>query len=100
MTDDLLQQLLSGLSSLHIVMRGENGGWILTRDLDAVSLNELYERLNLRIPTKNVSLPGSEDVYGKAAIDALAHLKEPLSEPLARSIGSFMKAKKDSPRDK
>lgn len=99
MTDDILQQLLSGLSSLHIVMRGENGGWILTRDLDAVSLNELYERLNLRIPSKNVSLPGSEDVYGKAAIDALAHLKEPLSEPLARSIGSFMKTKKDNTRD-
>lgn len=100
MTDDLLQQLLSGLSSLHIVMRAENGGWILTRDLDAVSLKELYERLNLRIPTKDVNLPGSDDEFGKAAIDAMDHLKEPLSEPLARSIGSFMKVKKEDHSDK
>lgn len=100
MTDDLLQQLLSGLSSLHIVIRGENGAWILTRDLDAVSLKELYERLNLRIPTRDINLPGSDDVFGKAAIDALAHLREPLSEPLARSIGSFMKIKKEDHSDK
>jgi len=99
MTDDLLQQLLSGLSGLHIVMRGENGGWILTRDLDAVSLKELYDRLNLRIPTKDVNLPGSDDEFGKAAMDAMAHLKEPLTDRLARSIGSFMKIKKEGRSD-
>lgn len=100
MTDDLLQELLSGLSSLHIVMRGENGGWILTRDLDAVSLNELYERLHLRIPMKEVSLPGSDDIFGRAAIDALSHLREPLDNPLSRSVGSFIKASKETQREK
>lgn len=100
MTDDLLQELLSGLSSLHIVMRGENGGWILTRDLDAVSLNELYERLHLRIPMKQVSLPGSDDIYGRAAMDALSHLREPLDNPLSRSVGSFIKASKETQREK
>ncbi len=100
MTDDLLQRLVSGLSSLHIVMCSENGGWILTRDLNAVSLKELYERLNLRIPTKQVDLPGSDDVYGKAAIDALSHLREPLNEPLGRSVGSFIKSSKEAPREK
>jgi membrane protein len=99
MTDDLLQQLLSGLSSLHIVMRGENGGWILTRDLDAVSLNELYERLHLRIPMKQVDLPGSDDAYGRPAMDALLHLREPLGNPLSRSVGSFIKANKESQRE-
>lgn len=100
MTDDLLQELLSGLSSLHIVMRGENGGWILTRDLDAVSLNELYERLHLRIPTKQVSLPGAEDNFGRMAMDALSHMREPLNQPLSRSVGSFMKASKETQREK
>lgn len=100
MTDDLLQQLLCGLSSLHIVLRAENGAWILTRDLDAVTLKELYERLNLRIPTRDINLPGGDDAFGKAAMDALDHLREPLSEPLARSIGSFMKAKKEDHSDK
>ena len=100
MTDDLLQRLVSGLSSLHIVMCSENGGWILTRDLNAVSLKELYERLNLRIPTKQVDLPGSDDVYGKAAIEALSHLREPLNEPLGRSVGSFIKSSKEAEREK
>ncbi len=100
MTDDLLQQLLSGLSSLHIVMRGENGGWILTRDLDAVSLNELYERLHLRIPMKQVTLPCSDDAYGRPAIDALTHLREPLGDPLSRSVGSFIRASKEKKREK
>ncbi|HOZ04287.1 MAG TPA: YihY family inner membrane protein [Arenimonas sp.] len=100
MTDDLLQQLLSGLSNLHIVMRSENGGWVLTRDLNAVSLNELYERLHLRIPSRQVNLPGHDDVYGKAAIDALSHLREPLEEPLGRSVGSFIKAMKETQSEK
>lgn len=100
MTDDLLQQLLSGLSNLHIVMRSENGGWVLTRDLNAVSLNELYERLHLRIPSRQVNLPGHDDIYGKAAIDALSHLREPLEEPLGRSVGSFIKATKETQREK
>jgi membrane protein len=100
MTDDLLQQLLSGLSNLHIVMRSENGGWVLTRDLNAVSLNELYERLHLRIPSRQVNLPGHDDVYGKAAIDALLHLREPLEEPLGRSVGSFIKAMKETQSEK
>ncbi|MEO8000949.1 MAG: YihY family inner membrane protein [Arenimonas sp.] len=100
MTDDLLQQLLTGLSSLHIVMRSENGGWVLTRDLNAVLLKELYERLNLRIPTRQINLPGSDDVYGKAAIDALSHLREPLYEPLSRSVGSFIKPIKEAQCEK
>lgn len=99
MTDDLLQQLLSGLSSLHIVMRGENGGWILTRDLNAVSLQELYERLHLRIPSKETVLPGSNDAYGKAAMNALSHLREPLNEPLCRSVGSFIEMIKEKKQD-
>ena len=81
-------------------MRGENGGRILTRDLDAVSLNELYERLHLRIPMKQVSLPGSDDIYGRAAMDALTHLREPLDNPLSRSVGSFIKASKETQREK
>lgn len=100
MTDDLLQELLSGLSSLHIVIRSENGGWILTRDLDAVTLNELYERLHLRIPMKQVNLPGGDDVHGRPAIDALTHLREPLGEPLNRSVGSFIKASKETKSEK
>jgi membrane protein len=81
-------------------MRSENGGWVLTRDLNAVSLNELYERLHLRIPSRQVNLPGHDDVYGKAAIDALLHLREPLEEPLGRSVGSFIKAMKETQSEK
>jgi membrane protein len=96
MTDDLLQRMLSGLSELHIVMRAENGSWLLTRDLNEVPLLELYERLNLRIPIKSERLPNTDDVIGKMAINALEHLREPLVEPMQLSVGSFLNKCKEN----
>jgi membrane protein len=95
MTDDLLQRMLSGLNELHIVMRAESGAWLLTRDLDEVLLSELYERLNLRIPIKSERLPNHDDEIGKVATDLLDHLREPLSIPLHRSVGSFLNELKE-----
>jgi membrane protein len=95
MTDDLLQRMLSGLSDLHIVMRAENGAWLLTRDLNEVPLSELYERLNLRIPIKQERLPNSDDAIGQTVMNALSHLREPLAEPLNSTVGSFLKVLKE-----
>jgi membrane protein len=99
MTDDLLQRMLTGLSDLHIVMRAENGAWLLTRDLHEVALSELYERLNLRIPIKHERLPNSDDAIGKIAMSALQHLREPIAEPLQRSVGSFLDELKEKKRE-
>ena len=43
--DDLLQRMLGGLCRLNILRRAEDGAWLLSRDLDSVSLGELHEGL-------------------------------------------------------
>lgn len=89
LTDDLLQRMLSGLARLNIVRRAEDGEWLLSRDLDAVTLGELHEGLGLRVPGPVHGLPGYDDTIGRDAARALAHLQQPLETPLARSVGSF-----------
>lgn len=97
LTDDLLQRMLSGLSELNIVRRAEDGGWLLARDLAAVSLGELHEGLGLRIPCTETSLPGFDDPLGRDATRALEHLRQPLASPMARSVGSFFTSDQDNP---
>lgn len=97
LTDDLLQRMLSGLSTLNIVRRAEDGGWLLSRDLDTVTLGELHEGLGLRIPGPAAGLPGFDDPMGRCATRALEHLRQPLQLPLARSVGSFFNRTPDTP---
>ena len=97
-TDDLLRRMLGGLSRLNIVRRAEDGAWLLSRDLDAVSFGELHEGLALRVPGPIHGLPGYDDAIGRDAARALAHLQEPLSAPLARSVGSFFTPDPDNHR--
>lgn len=88
LTDDHLQRMLSGLCRLDIVRRAEDGAWLLSRDLDGVTLAELHEGLLLRVPG-DIVLPGFDDPIGREATCALEHLRTPLYDPLSRSVGSF-----------
>ncbi|PZO06118.1 MAG: hypothetical protein DCF27_13120 [Lysobacteraceae bacterium] len=96
LTDDLLQRMLSGLDSLHIVQRAEDGAWLLSRDLSSVTLGDLHEGLGLRIPGPSAGLPGYDDAMGRRATRALDHLRQPLQAPLARSVGSFLTPEQDN----
>jgi len=89
--------MLSGLSSLNIVQRAEDGSWLLSRDLATVTLGELHGGLGLRIPGPSAGLPGFDDPMGRRATRALEHLRQPLQGPLARSVGSFLTSELDNP---
>lgn len=90
LTDELLQRILSALCEMNIVQRGESGAWLLSRDLDRVSLGEIYEGLSLRIPTGEICLPARQDAIGRAASAGLDELTGPLRTPLSRSVGSYL----------
>jgi membrane protein len=90
LTDELLQQMMSSLGEMNIIQRGESGAWLLSRDLEAVTLGELYEGMNLRIPITSLSLPSRQDAIGRASGSALEHLQQSLRAPLQRSVGSFV----------
>jgi membrane protein len=89
LTDDLMQRMLAALCEVNVLSRAESGEWLLARDVDEVSLQELCEAAHLRIPLRDAPLPCSDDALGIAAKAALDELRHPLRERMARSVGSI-----------
>ena len=89
LTDALVQQMLGKLQSIGLIARAESGEWLLARDLDGLTLGELYEACQLRIPTAEAWVPAHDDALGRASLDALDTLRVPLREVLGRSVASI-----------
>ena len=89
LTDALVQQLLAQLEEIRLLSRAETGEWLLARDLDELSLAELYETCQLRIPVAEAHLPCRDDALGQATIAALDELRVPLRDLLKRRIASI-----------
>ena len=95
LTDALVQETLGHLESISVVRRAENGEWLLARDLDTLSLAELYEAGQLRIPIAEAHLPGADDARGAAVIATIDQLRLPLRDLLRRRVGDCL----DPPRE-
>jgi membrane protein len=89
LTDALVQQMLAQLDEINVVRRAENGEWLLTRDLDDLTLAELYEACQLRIPIAEALLPYRDDALGQSAIAALDDLRIPLRDLLKRRVSTI-----------
>ena len=89
LTDALVQEMLGQLESIRVVTRAESGEWVLARDLDTLSLAELYEAGALRIPVAEAHLPHQDDALGRGAREALDELRVPLRELLKRRVSSI-----------
>ncbi|MHC9724387.1 hypothetical protein ACQXYE_11865, partial [Corynebacterium diphtheriae] len=61
LTDSLLQDLACNLQEIGLLRRDERGEWLLARDLEQVSLSDLYECTQLRIPVAEQHLPYRDD---------------------------------------
>lgn len=96
LTDSLIQELLGQLGDISLVSRAETGEWILARDLDDLSLAELYEACHLRIPIAEAHLPCRNDALGTAAAAAVDELRIPLREHLKRRVGSLYQPMKEN----
>lgn len=88
LTDSLVQELLAQLCGIGLLNRSESGEWLLSRDLDDLTMAELYEACELRIPIAEAHLPCREDALGLAAVAELDQLRMPLRELLKRRISS------------
>jgi membrane protein len=89
LTDALVQQLLAQFEQIRLVRRAETGEWLLSRDLEDLSLGELYEACQLRIPVAEARLPCHEDPLGQAAAAALDELRVPLRALLKRRVAGI-----------
>lgn len=89
LTDALLQQMLTQLVEIKLLRRDEEGEWLLARDLDDMTLAELYEACQLRVPVAEARLPCQDDSLGVAARSALDELRIPLREALKRRVSDL-----------
>ena len=86
LTDSLLQELLCRKETINLLRRDERGQWLLARDLDDITLHDLYESSQLRIPVAEEYLPFREDALGQAVCAALDELRVPLRALLKRRV--------------
>ncbi|MET0891958.1 MAG: YihY family inner membrane protein [Pseudoxanthomonas sp.] len=89
LTDSLAQQLLCELGEINLLRRDEQGEWLLARDLDDMSLAELYEACQLRVPVAEAHLPCQDDALGQAARNALDQLRVPTRDLLKRKVSEI-----------
>jgi membrane protein len=89
LTDSLIQQILGQLSDINLLRRDEDGEWLLARDLDDMTLAELYEACQLRIPIAEARLPCQDDALGVAARGAMDELRIPLRDVLKRKVSDI-----------
>lgn len=89
LTDSLVQQMLAQLCGIKVVSRAEGGEWLLSRDLDDLTLAELYEACQLRIPIAEARLPCREDSLGQSAAAVLDELRIPLRDLLKRRASTI-----------
>lgn len=89
LTDALVQELLTELGRIGLLRCDETGEWLLARDLDGLSLAELYEACRLRVPVAEAHLPCRDDALGVASMAALDELRMPLRELLKRRVNDI-----------
>jgi len=89
LTDALVQEFIGELCEIGLLSRAESGEWLLSRDLDDVTLAELYEACGLRVPVAEAHLPCRDDELGAAASAALDQLRMPLRELLKRKVSTL-----------
>jgi membrane protein len=89
LTDEMVQEFLGELCRSGLLSRAESGEWLLSRDLDDVTLGELYEACGLRVPVAEAHLPCRDDALGVAASAALDQLRMPLRDLLKRKVSTI-----------
>ena len=86
LTDSLIQDLLGQMAAINVLSRAEGGEWLLARDLDDVTLGELYEAAQLRVPVAEAHLPHRDDAIGIAVMDVIDGLRLPLRDMLKQRV--------------
>jgi membrane protein len=89
LTDALVQEFLAALCRIKLVRCDENGEWILSRDLESVTLSELYEAAQLRVPVSEAHLPFQDDALGQSVRNALNRLRMPMRDLLKHKVAEI-----------
>ena len=93
LTDDLLQRFLADFDALKMVTRTELGRWVLVRDLQSVTLLDIYRTGNYPLPTeppdRSVGEPWERELQQK-----LSGLADDTHRVLLQPIAQFFQITK------
>ncbi len=89
LTDNLVQDMLGQLCGINVVRRAESGEWLLARDLEDVTLAELYEAGSLRVPMVEAILPHRDDALGAAVMQTMDALRTPVRDLLKQRVADI-----------
>lgn len=85
---DQTERLLSALRAAQIVVQTDSGTWVLSRDLDDLTLLELYRLLSLPLPT--VESLDENDEESEAISDVFRELESSLEANLERPLSELL----------
>lgn len=86
-------KLLSMLRDQRIVNNDEQGNWLLSRDLDELSLGELYSQGNYFLPLGDIEKLPQETGWDRNFVNCLQHIRECGEMDWERSLRSMYLAK-------
>ena len=69
-------RLMSGLREQHIVTRDEDGNWLLMRDIDTLTLGELYQRGDYHLPMSDIPELPQAAPRDRAFVASLESIRE------------------------
>jgi membrane protein len=75
------------------VRRAEEGEWLLSRDLDELTLAELYQACHLRIPIAEAHLPCRDDALGVSITQAIDDMRIPMRDMLKRRVNTLWQSR-------
>jgi membrane protein len=81
--------IMSRLRDEKIVNTDEDGDWMLTRDLEELSLGELYSHGNYYLPLGEISKLPLETEWDRVYVDCLQHVRERGETEWERSLRSM-----------
>jgi len=88
--DERIARILDRLQAAQLARGDEAGHWVLTRDLDAVTLLDLYRVGGFPLPLAE-DCPERPDAWTKALFDSLAELDVPAERHLGRPLKNLYK---------
>jgi len=81
--------LMSRMADQHIVNTDENGSWMLTRDLEDLSLGDLYSQGDFYLPLEEIGQLPRETGWDQAFVASLAHIRKHGQVEWERSLRSM-----------
>ncbi len=90
-SDRQLRRILGYFFDARIIHRDDDGDWLLSADLDTLTLGEVYANGEFILPVADLDKLRCESHWDRALIEALQDVSEVAGPMMERSVKSYLK---------